>query len=99
LKHRNMLIAAIITCGLGVLLGFVLAPILVFYGIGSYTTGWWPFQQTIYYTTPLYWVGVAFHISGLILVGMALVLCVITIVLEVTGGGNVERERKAAGST
>lgn len=84
MKHRRMLIATIALGAIGFVLWGILAPIMMYYGIGSYTTGWWIFSETHHYETPLFWAGLGFAISGLILIVAAAVLLIVVIVLELT---------------
>lgn len=68
LKRRKLLIGSMISLPIGIILWMVLAPVLCGLGIGSYETGWWIFKETHYYTTPLYWLGIAIGIIGMITV-------------------------------
>ena len=90
MKHRKMLVAAVILAALGCLMWFVFGPIYMFYGVGSYTTGWWIFSETHYYVGPLYWVGLGCILTGIILIVTAIVLIVLAVLLEFVGGENVE---------
>ena len=92
MRHRKMLITAIVLIAVGFILWQILCPIAMLYGIGSYKTGWWIFSETHYYTTPLYWVGLALGIVGIILVVIGIVLIPIVAILEYTERTKVNRK-------
>jgi len=88
MKHRRMLINAILLVVIGLVSWLVVGPILVYVGIGSYTTGWWIFEETHYYLTPLGWAGVILAICGIIIFAIGLALFPIILILEKTKKGS-----------
>ena len=78
--HKRMLITAIVLIVCGLIL-WLIAPLLIFFGVGSYTTGQWGWEVQ-FYTTPLYWVGVAIYVIGEIGLVAGVILLPITIILE-----------------
>ena len=48
MRHRKMLITAIVLIAVGFILWQILCPIAMLYGIGSYKTGWWIFSEDNY---------------------------------------------------
>ena len=84
MKHKRMLISAIILIAIGFILMTVLSPITMYFGIGSYTTSSWfgLFSETHYYYGYWYWIGLILGISGLILTIIGLILIPIFAILE-----------------
>jgi hypothetical protein len=84
MKHREMLLVSIVIMAIGLILWLVIGPIILIFGVGSSTSGWWIFSETNYYLTPLGYLGLGLAIGGLVLLIIGILVLVITIVLELT---------------
>jgi hypothetical protein len=66
MKYRSLLIGSVICLPIGVILGFIIGPVIASAGVSSHFEGWWIFGSTVTDITATYWVGVGIAIVGII---------------------------------
>ena len=82
LRYKNLLIGSIIAIAVGIILWVFIGPFVALLGITSHTEGWWIFGQTVTDYTPVFWVGVAISIAGIIVLVGGIVGIILSLILE-----------------
>jgi hypothetical protein len=93
MKHRKMLIAGIITIATGIVLWLVIGSAIALAGVATRYEGWFPFGHTVTELTPLFWVGYALSLAGLVIFAIGIVLLILAFVLEI-----LDKEKKMEAS-
>lgn len=82
MRYIRLLVGSIIAIGVGLLLWFLVGPIVAISGVSSHFEGWWIFGETVTDVTPAFWVGIGLSVIGAVVTVGGVVGVVLSLILE-----------------